>query len=534
MTDANRKKDIHSSGPGKPYSPRAEYLKRNPSEAKPDRYTITTRQTSISSTNSTRTKQESAVIGKGKPATIRTSSNPNSSNLNTSTTRSYTTNRGRSHGAPSYPNSRTNSSTRNTSQPKRNARPSVGANRAQSVRTHTANPTIESRNPRQKAQRSPLLFAFGAVVAVVAIGFAAFSIISPAEFKITLNGQETTMHRGDTIETILEQKLAQPEPGDFIAVDGSVLEEGSGDKFDLLINEQDVSDASTRVYKNDVVVISDGANIMEEYDAETIEVAPERTEEGWGAIHVYVTGESGIIERRTGKTSGIKHDETIKSVIDESYIQYNADISDAKVIALTFDDGPWPEYTDEILNILDEHDAKATFFTIGDQISNHTSTVARMSDAGHQICTHTWDHASGSGQGVNLTFMTSAEQIEQVTKGYEAIEAVTGNDASRVIRAPGGNYSGSIIWTLAKYVSAEIGWNVDTEDWRTPGADVIAERIMSAESGEIVLMHDGGGDRSQTVEALRTALPYLKEQGYTFITIDELLAYNNPIEMVEN
>ena len=135
---------------------------------------------------------------------------------------------------------------------------------------------------------------------------------------------------------------------------------------------------------------------------------------------------------------------------------------------------------------------------------------------------------------MNLTFMTSAEQIEQVTKGYEAIEAVTGNDASRVIRAPGGNYSGSIIWTLAKYVSAEIGWNVDTEDWRTPGADVIAERIMSAESGEIVLMHDGGGDRSQTVEALRTALPYLKEQGYTFITIDELLAYNNPIEMVEN
>ena len=185
MPSVNRKKDMHSSGPSKSYSPRAEYLKRNPSEAKPERYTITTRQTSINSTNSTRAKQESAVIGKGKPATPKASNKPNSSNPNTSTTRSYTTNRSRSHGTPSYPNSRTNSNTRNTNQPKRNARPSVDANRTQSVRTRTVSPTTGSRNPRQKMKRSPLLFAFGAVVAVIAIGFAAFNIVSPAEFKIT-------------------------------------------------------------------------------------------------------------------------------------------------------------------------------------------------------------------------------------------------------------------------------------------------------------------------------------------------------------
>ena len=96
------------------------------------------------------------------------------------------------------------------------------------------------------------------------------------------------------------------------------------------------------------------------------------------------------------------------------------------------------------------------------------------------------------------------------------------------MRAPGGNYhatsSGNIITNLADHVTAEIGWNVDTEDWRRPGAQAIADRIMSAQPGDVVLMHDGGGDRSQTVEALKIALPQLKAQGYRFVTIDELMS----------
>ena len=68
---------------------------------------------------------------------------------------------------------------------------------------------------------------------------------------------------------------------------------------------------------------------------------------------------------------------------------------------------------------------------------------------------------------------------------------------------------------------------MDTEDWRRPGVDAIAQRIESAKSGDIILMHDGGGPRSQTIEALRIALPYLREQGFKFVTIDELLAYDD-------
>ena len=73
----------------------------------------------------------------------------------------------------------------------------------------------------------------------------------------------------------------------------------------------------------------------------------------------------------------------------------------------------------------------------------------------------------------------------------------------------------------------EIGWNVDTEDWRRPGAEAIAQRLLSVKPGDVVLMHDGGGDRSQTIEALKIALPQLVEEGYKFVTIDQLIAYDD-------
>ena len=92
------------------------------------------------------------------------------------------------------------------------------------------------------------------------------------------------------------------------------------------------------------------------------------------------------------------------------------------------------------------------------------------------------------------------------------------------MRAPGGNFHDSIIDTLWPYVDAEIGWDVDTHDWSRPGVDSIVESLLSVEPGQVVLMHDGGGDRSQTVEALRQALPILAERGYRFVTISELLS----------
>ena len=126
-----------------------------------------------------------------------------------------------------------------------------------------------------------------------------------------------------------------------------------------------------------------------------------------------------------------------------------------------------------------------------------------------------------------MTRQSPEKQIEEVQQGQQTITDATGKEASKVFRSPGGNYHDDIIWNLQPYVTAEIGWNIDTEDWQRPGAEAIAEAIMSAKSGDIILMHDGGGPRTQTIDALRIALPYLKEKGFKFVTIDELLAYDD-------
>ena len=209
--------------------------------------------------------------------------------------------------------------------------------------------------------------------------------------------------------------------------------------------------------------------------------------------------------RAQGKVSGKSVQETVKEGSDNVYLKYNANTNGEKVIALTFDDGPWPT-TSELLDVLKENDAVATFFTIGEQISDKTDyveTIQRMAAEGHQIGTHSYDHAAtGGGNGVDMTRQSPEKQIEEVQMGQQAIADATGSiEASKVFRSPGGNFHGEIIWNLQPYITSEIGWNVDTEDsWRRPGADAIAERLLSVKPGDVVLMHDGGGDRSQTIE----------------------------------
>lgn len=350
---------------------------------------------------------------------------------------------------------------------------------------------------------------------------------------IRVNGTRTTVWRGTTIEKLVEKGLAQPHPGNLLAVDGSVIEEGGGDICAATINGEKVR-PDTKVPRHADIIITDGEDVTE--DATTSEEvitagtsnSSREFDAYWtGSIHLLSDGKDGKRLTRTGKKSGITVSEVVEPAIDAGYITYTASPED-KVICLTFDDGPWPETTSQILDVLEENGAKATFFTIGSQIADEPEQVKRAYDMGCQICTHSWDHAAGSGQGVNLTYMSSQEQIDEIQKGYAAIKEVLGVEPSHVLRAPGGNFYGSIIDTLWPYVDAEIGWDVDTEDWRQPGSDAIVEMILSVQPGQVILMHDGGGDRSETVEALREALPQLKADGYSFITVDEMLAYGLP------
>ena len=112
----------------------------------------------------------------------------------------------------------------------------------------------------------------------------------------------------------------------------------------------------------------------------------------------------------------------------------------AKKSVAPLDDGPWDD-TNELLDVLRDNGAKATFFTVGNRISGDgVDTVKREVAEGHQVATHTWDHAAGDGQSVNLSYMSAEQQREEVTKGFQAIEDATGQKPSFVMRAPGGNF----------------------------------------------------------------------------------------------
>lgn len=371
------------------------------------------------------------------------------------------------------------------------------------------------------------LIAIVATIAVVAIGVFAFQTWqNTKEVQVTINGEQKTI-AGDqrSLEGLLNTNTVSVKPGNYIAVDGSVMREGEGTRATANVNGADTTDLSLHLNEGDTISLTDGTDITEQYTDSDPQTLPATLElKGSGAVHMYTQkSEPGEKVTRTGSESGKTTEITTKEPVNGIVQYYNVNSNGEKVIALTFDDGPWDSSTEAILDILKENGAKATFYTVGQKISGHEDLVKRAADEGHEIATHTWDHAEGSGQGVSLILMSPEERKAEVEKGLQAIRDVIGTEPSLMFRSPGGNFDQAVASDLNGMVTAEIGWNVDTTDWKRPGADTIAQRIESAGPGEIVLMHDGGGDRSQTVAALRQALPKLKEQGYTFITVGDLL-----------
>lgn len=383
--------------------------------------------------------------------------------------------------------------------------------------------------PKQKADffTRGSIIAVAVVVVLAIVGIFAFNNwMGSKPVEVTLNGDQVTISGAErSVGGLLDNNVVSVTPGNYVAVDGSTIRQGEGTRCTAKVNGNDTDDMGMHLNGGDKIEISNGTDITEPYTDSEPQTLPHKTElKGVGAVHLYSNNaQDGEQVTRTGKESGITATVTTKEPIDNIVQYYNVNSNGDKVIALTFDDGPWDKQTDEILDILEQNDAKATFFTVGQCISGHEKELQRAASMGCEIGTHTWDHAEGSGQGVSLIKMSTDERKQEVQKGLEAIKNATGQEASTIFRCPGGNFDTSVATDLEGIVTAEIGWNVDTTDWKKPGADVIAQRIQSAGPGNIILMHDGGGDRSQTIEGLRQALPKLKEQGYSFITVQELL-----------
>lgn len=393
-------------------------------------------------------------------------------------------------------------------------------------RPGSARPHARAQAQPERARRRALGIVVGLLALVLFVVGACF-VVQSLPASITLNGASVEVSGDKTLSDALNASGIEPKPGDLVAVDGSVIEKGKGEPFHATINGAATTDINAKLTSGAIVELGDGNPIEEPSETAEVTIPFTHEEEGRGPIHLIEgQGTDGTKRTKTGSISGFVVEEVAQDPVNARRRNVSPQVGDDKVVALTFDDGPWPESTAAVLDVLAENGAKATFFTVGNRIDGEgIDLVKRAAAEGHQICTHSFDHAAGDGQSVNLGYMTPEDQVAEVQKGYEAIEAAIGAEASHVFRTPGGNYGEDVMRNVGPLVSAEIGWNIDSRDWRKPGASAIAGQIKNAWPGTVILMHDGGGDRSQTVEALKDALPYLKSQGYRFVTMDELLSY---------
>jgi peptidoglycan/xylan/chitin deacetylase (PgdA/CDA1 family) len=187
-----------------------------------------------------------------------------------------------------------------------------------------------------------------------------------------------------------------------------------------------------------------------------------------------------------------------------------------RVVALTFDDGPAP-ITPRFLHVLERKHVPATFFVLGRQIHGHEALLRRMLRDGFALGDHTMTHANVSGGG---------PATEHEVRGpIPIIKRATGYRPC-LFRAPYGAVSSRLIARARALAMATIQWNVDPRDWSRPGAGAIESRILSqTRPGSIIIMHDGGGPRGQTLAALPHVIDALRARGYRFATVPHLLGY---------
>jgi len=178
-------------------------------------------------------------------------------------------------------------------------------------------------------------------------------------------------------------------------------------------------------------------------------------------------------------------------------------------IALTIDDGPSPIYTPQILQILAKYKVTASFSMVGKNVTYYPGVARDVADAGHVIVNHTWDHA-------NLATLTESKTRAEIANASEAIHTAVGR-APTIFRAPYGAWSPTTLEYCASEHLMPLDWSVDPRDWARPGVSKIVSNILkNTQTGSIILEHDGGGNRSETVAALKIAIPRLLDEGYHF------------------
>lgn len=182
----------------------------------------------------------------------------------------------------------------------------------------------------------------------------------------------------------------------------------------------------------------------------------------------------------------------------------------APIIALTFDDGPYPAVTGHILDIIEANGVCATFFVLGSRIAGREDTLIRMEALGCEVGNHSFSHA-------DLTRLSLADCQKELDSTDAELERVLGHKAA-VVRPPYGYYNSSVLAAAGRPLAL---WTIDTNDWRGIAPEKIAQQVIEqAKQGSVILLHD---QQSQTADAMEIIIPQLLSEGFRFVTVSQLI-----------
>jgi peptidoglycan/xylan/chitin deacetylase (PgdA/CDA1 family) len=346
---------------------------------------------------------------------------------------------------------------------------------------------------------------WSARVVVLAGMFAWFSVAADASERIVVEVEGRTFVLGEPSQTVgaaLAEARRPLRSGALRSARTGRVLVADVDPPRITVNGRRAS-VALRLRPDDVVRVTDGVDVVEALAERQVTFPPpplpEVEEVLWRPGRPRVEGH--LVGEMSGEVVG-------RWVVEE---ERPPEPVSEKVVALTFDDGPDPRWTPEIMQILHDEGVPATFCVLAEPGGRFPELVRAQHDAGHAHCDHTVDHR-------NLAWQARAEVEAQIAGGAAFLESVDGV-RPQLFRAPFGVLSPEALEVARTLRLRVLGWTVDSSDYlMSPPAVIVARTIAGIRPGAIVLLHDGGGDRANTVTALRPLIRALKADGYTFAT----------------
>lgn len=360
-------------------------------------------------------------------------------------------------------------------------------------------PARAVRVPARPFDSNPLTIA-AALIAVLLLAI----VLRPV--RVTVQGRTQVLPTHVTVGQAAALLHLPATPGDLVDVTGGVLRQGAGRQPLFVVNGV-AAEPTMRLGSGDTIAYYAGGDL--------VEPVRERAalREGTARAGLARPAVEGTRRVATGMISGKSTVEVTEAV---ATVPAAPVTSRARLVAITFDDGPWPSQTSRILATLRKHNAHATFFILGNLARAHPALVREILQQDSEVGLHSWNHE-------NLAHLSGAAVTANMARTQAQVQALTGKPV-HLMRPPYGALSGVATRALKAAGYRIILWSADTSDWRRPGANTIYSRLMrGARSGAIILCHDGGGSRTGTIAAVARAVPALQARGYQLVTVSQVL-----------